>query len=88
MGGVDGIDQNLAVYTVNLRSKKWWWPHFRLVLDVSVYIAFQLYRMRETQAREKKLDPLGFRRSIVNGYYRLYRKDKPFKAFFRGSRRL
>ena len=31
MGGVDRLDQNLAVYMVNHRSKKWWWPRVSLL---------------------------------------------------------
>ena len=33
MGGVDRLDQNLAVYMINLRSKKWWWPLFRFCIE-------------------------------------------------------
>ena len=40
--------------------------------------------MRVTQASENKLDALGFRRSIVNAYYRLYGRDMSFKILFRG----
>ena len=88
MGGVDRMDQNIAAYMINLRSKKWWWPLFRFVIDVSVNNAFQLYRMKEVQAGERKLDALGFRRSIVDAYFRLYRSNKSFETLFRGSRRL
>ena len=30
MSGVDRMDQNISTYMINLRSKKWWWPLFRL----------------------------------------------------------
>ena len=59
MGGVDRMDQNIAAYMINLRSKKWWWPLFRFATDVSVNNAFQLYRMKEVEG-EKKLGALGF----------------------------
>ena len=88
MGGVDRMDQNIAAYMINLRSKKWWWPLFRFVVDLSVNNAFQLYRMKETQPGERKLDALGFRRAIVDAYYRLYRRNKSFETLFHGSRRL
>lgn len=88
MGGVDRMDQNIAAYMVNLRSKKWWWPLFRFVLDASVNNAYQLYRMREIQPGEKKLDALGFRRAIVLAYFNLYRKETSFETLFRGSRKL
>ena len=59
MRGVDRMDQKIAAYMINLRSKKWWWPLFRFVIDVSVNNAFLLYRMKEVGG-EKKLDALGF----------------------------
>ena len=52
MGGVDRIDRNIAAYIINLRSKKWWRPLFRFVIDVSVNDAFQLYRMKEVEDRK------------------------------------
>ena len=70
MGGVDRMDQNVAAYMLNLRSKKWWWPLFRFVIDVSVNNAFQLYRLRNIDLGESKLDALGFRRAIVDAYFR------------------
>ena len=35
-GGVDGMDQNISIYMINLRSKKWWWPLFRFCVNVAV----------------------------------------------------
>ena len=72
MGSVNRMDQNIAGYMIDLRSKRWWWPLFRFVIDVSVNNAFQLYKMKEVEGGEKKLDPLGFRRAIVDAYFRLY----------------
>ena len=43
MRGVNRMDQNIAAYMINIRSKKWCWPLFRFVIDVSVNNAFQLY---------------------------------------------
>ena len=78
------MDQKISAYVINLRSKKWWWPLFRFVVDLSVNKAFQLYRMIETQPEERKLAALGFRRAIVNAYY----ISPFFETFFHGSRRL
>ena len=69
MGGVDSMDQNIAAYMVNLRSKKWWWPFFRFVIDVSVNNAFSLQRSKELNAGEKRLDALGLRRAIVDANF-------------------
>ena len=37
---------------------------------------------------EHRLDPLGFRRAIVDAYYRLYRKSLASTTLFTGSRNL
>ena len=88
MGGVDRMDQNIAAYMINLRSKKWWWPFFRFGIDVSVNNAYQLYRMRILNPGEKKLDALGFRRAIVDAYYRKFRKAATNTVLYPGNRRL
>ena len=75
MGGVDRLDQNISSYMIGHRSKKWWWPVFRFCLDLSVNNAYQLYRQQKRSEGERKLDLLGFRRSIVDTYYRCLRKS-------------
>lgn len=40
MGGVDRFDQNMAYYSINLRTKKWWWPFFRFTVDLCKYCCF------------------------------------------------
>ena len=69
MGGVDRMDQNISTYMINLRSKKCWWPLFRFCVDVAVNNAFQLYRPRQPDTGESKLNTLVFRRAIVEAYY-------------------
>ena len=76
MGGVDRMDQNIAAYMINFRSKKWWWPLFRFVVDVAVNNSFLLYRLRNLDPGETKLNALGFR-AIVDAYFRLFRKGVP-----------
>ena len=85
MGGVDRIDQNISTYMINLRSKKWWWPLFRFCVDVAVNNAFQLYRLRQPDASESKLDALEFRRAIVEACYLQYSTDMP-QVLFPGSK--
>ena len=70
MGGVDRLDQNLAAYIINLRSKKWWWPLFRFCIDVAINNAFQLYRTKKLDEGEIAIDNLEFRRRIVESYYK------------------
>ena len=85
MGGIDRMDQNISTYVINFRSKKWWWPLFRFCVDVAVNNAFQLYRLRQPDASESKLDALEFRRAIVEAYYLQYSTDMP-QVLFPGSR--
>ena len=82
------MDQNISAYIINLLTKKWWWPFFRFVVDVFVNIAYQIYRQSHLNPGEYRLDNLGFRRAIVDAYYRLYRKSLPSTTLFTGSRRL
>ena len=63
------------------RSKKWWWPVFRFCLDLSVNNAYQLYRQQKCFEGERKVDLLGFRRSIVDTYYRWLRKSTTINIF-------
>ncbi|CAK1554360.1 unnamed protein product [Leptosia nina] len=44
MGGVDKCDQAVANLRTRMRIKKWWWPIFAYLLDVSVVNAWLLAR--------------------------------------------
>lgn len=66
MGGTDRMDQNVAQYRTTIRSKKWYWPIFAWLLDVSIQNAWLLYRdMREEFPEEQRMDLLAFRRYIA-----------------------
>lgn len=41
-GGVDLLDQQLAVYRTRMRQKQWWWPIFSYVPDVTVVNSWRL----------------------------------------------
>ena len=86
MGGVDRLDQNLAVYMVNHRSKKWWWPVFRFCVDVAVNNASHLFKAQVRGAYSSSLDFLGFRRSIVDTYYKRYRVQNKIVSMFPAAR--
>lgn len=44
MGGVDLFDQQRGLYRIRIRSKKWYWPIFRFMLNGAVTNAWFLYR--------------------------------------------
>ena len=57
-----------------------WWSIFRFCVDPCVNDAFQTYTKKENPG-QKQLDLLGFRRSIVDTYYRCYRKEPKEPCF-------
>jgi len=76
MGGVDRMDQNIGTYRISIRSRKWWWPLFAYLLDVTMQNAWIIYRQTEG-AKHRPLDQLEFRRDICNVYYKRYTTDRP-----------
>ncbi|KAL4125910.1 hypothetical protein QTP88_010147 [Uroleucon formosanum] len=60
MGGTDLMDQNIATYRISIRGKKWWWPIFTWLIDVSVNNAWVLQRKVKPN-----MPQLQFRREIV-----------------------
>ena len=82
MGGVDRLDQNMIAH----RNKKWWRPIFCFCVDLCSNNAFQIYRHQKENPDQKPLDLLGFRQSIVDTYYRRYRKTTQM-TMFPGSRK-
>ena len=81
MGEVNRLDQNISSFMIGHCSKKLWWPDFCFCLDLSVNNAYQLYRQQKRSEGERKLDLLGFRRSIVDTYYRCLRKSTTTNIF-------
>ena len=75
MEGVNCMDENTLVYLINLRTKKWWWPLFGFIAGVAVNNAYQIYHQSHLLLGEYRLDALGFRRALVDAYYRLCRKS-------------
>jgi hypothetical protein len=71
MGGVDRLDQNIATYQISIRTKKWWWPVFSILVSASVNNAWLLYRQSPSNETQK-LDLLEFTMSIVNAYLLRY----------------
>ena len=80
---VDHMDQIISANMINLRTKKWWWPLFRFVVDVAV----QIYRQSHLNPGKYRLNFLGFRRDIVDAYY-TFTESLPSTTLFAGSRTL
>ena len=79
MGGVDRLDENIAKVRVAIRMKKWWWPMFSWLLNVSVNNAWQTYHMFARSQQLESLDLLGFTRRIVLTYVSRYSSFKDSK---------
>ena len=90
MRRVDRMDQNISTYMITLHTKKWWWPRFRFVVDVTVNNTHQIYLKFHLNLvqYQYRLDGRGLRRVIVDAYYHLYRKNLPSTTLFTGSRSL
>lgn len=61
MGGVDLLDNFVAMYRVKVRGKKWWFPIFTNFIDVAKANAWRLYR----DIMDSKISLLDFQRSIA-----------------------
>lgn len=72
MGGVDRLDQNISVYRVSIRMKKWYWQLLMFLLNASMNNAYQLYRLTPSGRVKGALDYLGFIRYVVEAYLGMY----------------
>ena len=61
MGGVDLMDRLLASYRPVIRGKKWWWPLFSNIINVSVVAAWRIH----CALHGNEIDHLSFRRDIA-----------------------
>jgi len=61
MGGVDQMDQQVACYRTRIRQRKWWWPIFIYLIDVTVVNAW--YLMKKVHGTADSL--LDFRRQLA-----------------------
>ena len=66
MGGVDSFDAMVGVYRIDVRGKKWYWPHYINTIDVLKSAAFKLFKLSNMDV---KMDFLGFTRRIVMQNY-------------------
>ena len=59
---------------VNLRTKKWWWPLFQFVVDVTVYNVYQIYRLSHLN-KNLISNHLEFLNSIMDDFSKSYSND-------------
>lgn len=71
MCGVDRMDQNVSLYRIAYKGKKWWQSIFTWLVDVCVQNAWQLSR-----TEHKSMSQLEFRRQLAVYYCKHY-GEKP-----------
>ena len=69
MGGVDQMDQNIAVHRTSIRKRKWWWPFFPYILDLCTQNAWTMFRENR---QVSDFDQLSFIREVVDVYSKRY----------------
>ena len=68
MGGVDSLDALVSVYRIDVREKKWYWPHYINTIDVLKCAAFKTFKLSNPDVN---MDFLGFTHCIVMHYLKL-----------------
>lgn len=80
MGGVDRSDQNISLYRVSIRGKKWYHCLLTHCIDMAVQNAWQLHRKQNGD-----MDQLKFRRVIATTLLQQNRKQQTYQKGPRGS---
>ena len=55
MGGVDLLDNAVATYRINIKGKKWWWPHFTNCIGILMAGAWKVYWISNSENNDKSL---------------------------------
>ena len=71
MGGVVLFDQQVSVYRIRIRSKKWWWPLFAWSLNAQVVNAWRLHENRGANS-----NLLSFCQNLVVSILKTYGTEK------------
>ena len=66
MGGVDLLDNAVATYRINIKWKKWWWPHFTNCLRILMAGTWKVYWITNSENNDRSL--LEFVQSAVQSY--------------------
>lgn len=69
MGGVDRADQNMSLYRVAIRGKKWYFPLITHCVDMAEQNAWLIYR-----CNKGNMDHLAFRRCLAQGILETFKK--------------
>ena len=67
MGGTDRMDENISIYRIAIRGKKWWWPIFIWILDTAIHNAWIL-----AKGAGSTIPQLEFRRQVAQTYLQRY----------------
>jgi hypothetical protein len=67
MGGTDRMDENISMYRIGNRGKKWWRPLFTWLIGASIHNAWIL-----AKGAGSEVPHLEFRREIVRTYLTRY----------------
>ena len=51
MGGVDRCDQNISLYRIGVKSRKWWWPLFIWIPDMIMQNCWLFYSGHAKECR-------------------------------------
>ena len=73
MGGVDSLDAHVSVYRIDVRGKKWHWPHYINTIDVLKSAAFKVFKLVNP---DDKMDFLAFTRRITTYYIKASKLKK------------
>lgn len=68
IGGEDSLDAMVSVYRINVCGKKWYWPHYVIIINVLESKVFKMFKLFNLNV---KMDFLGFTRLIVMHYLKL-----------------
>ena len=68
MGGVDQHDWLVGKYSVGIRGKKWYWPLFIRILDMTMVNAWAIYMFVTANDDKEILSLLDFKRQVCISY--------------------
>ena len=68
MGGVDKHDWLVGKYSVGIRGKKWYWPLFICILDMTMVNAWTIYKFVTANDDKEILSLLDFKRQVCISY--------------------
>lgn len=68
-GGVDRADQNISLYRISIRGKKWYFPLFAHCIDMIEHNAWQIHKQQGGT-----MDHLAFRRAVTVNMLETYKK--------------